>query len=331
MKILKEMLDFIIREMTDKQGGFYSALDAESEHVEGKFYRWEKKEVKKLLTDDEFQLFAAVYGLDRSPNFEGEYYAPQLNRSLQEIASSQKMKRADLEAKLLPIRQKLLAERSKRPRPLTDTKILTGWNGLMIRGFADAGRVLKDPRYVQAAEQAAEFILEKLTTEVGRLLRTYGNKEAKLNAYLVDYAFLIDGLIGLHQATKSQRWLKEADRLMQLELKLFWDKQNGGFFFTSEDHESLLARSKNPLDGARPSGNSVSAQNLLYLGQTLPNDEYLKYAEKTVHSVSGMLAASPAAATRMAVAVGQLRKLGKLPVTSPPPPKEKEPPKQEKP
>ena len=321
-QILREMLDFVIREMTDEQGGFYSALDAESEHVEGKFYRWEKKEVEKLLSDDEFKLFAAVYGLDRSPNFEEEYYAPQLNQPMKELASSQEMKRSELEAKLLPIRKKLLAQRSKRPRPLTDTKILTGWNGLMIRGFADAGRILKEPRYVQAAEQAADFVLQKLATKEGRLLRTYGNKEAKLNAYLVDYAFLIDGLIGLHQATKSQRWLKEADRLMQLELKLFWDKKNGGFFFTSEDHESLLARSKNPLDGARPSGNSVSAQNLLYLGKTLKNDDYLQHAEKTVRSVSGMLAASPAAATRMAVAVGQLRELGRLPVTSPPAPKE---------
>jgi uncharacterized protein YyaL (SSP411 family) len=330
-QLLREMLDFVIREMTDEQGGFYSALDAESEHIEGKFYRWEKKEVEKLLSDDEFQLFAAVYGLDRSPNFEGEYYAPQLNRSLQEIASSRKMKRTVLEAKLLPIRQKLLAHRSKRPRPLTDTKILTGWNGLMIRGFADAGRILNEPRYVQAAERAADFVLQKLATEEGRLLRTYGNKEAKLNAYVVDYAFLIDGLIGLHKATKSQRWLTEADRLMQLELKLFWDKQNGGFFFTSEDHESLLARSKNPLDGARPSGNSVSAQNLLYLGKTLQKEEYLKYAEKTVHSVSGMLAAAPSAATRMAIVVGQLRELGKLPVSSPPPPKEDKPPEKEKP
>ncbi len=321
-QILREMLDFVIREMTDEQGGFYSALDAESEHVEGKFYRWEKKEVEKLLSDDEFKLFAAVYGLDRSPNFEEEYYAPQLNQPMKELASSQEMKRSELEAKLLPIRKKLLVQRSKRPRPLTDTKILTGWNGLMIRGFADAGRILKEPRYVEAAEEAADFVLQKLTTKEGRLLRTYGNKEAKLNAYLVDYAFLIDGLIGLHQATKSQRWLKEADRLMQLELKLFWDKKNGGFFFTSEDHESLLARSKNPLDGARPSGNSVSAQNLLYLGKTLKNDDYLQHAEKTVRSVSGMLAASPAAATRMAVAVGQLRELGRLPVISPPAPKE---------
>jgi uncharacterized protein YyaL (SSP411 family) len=148
---------------------------------------------------------------------------------------------------------------------------------------------------------------------------------------VVDYAFLIDGLIGIHEATKSQRWLTEADRLMQLELKLFWDKQNGGFFFTSEDHESLLARSKNPLDGARPSGNSVSAQNLLYLGKTLQKEEYLQYAEKTVHSVSGMLASAPSAATRMAIVVGQLRELGKLPVSSPPPPKEDQPPEKEKP
>ena len=315
-QILREMLDFVLREMTDEKGGFYSALDADSENVEGKFYRWEKKEVQELLSASEFQLFAGVYGLDRSPNFEKEYYAPQLNQSVQENATRLKLQRSELEAKLVPIRQKLLKQRSGRPRPLTDTKILTGWNGLMIRGFADAGRLLNEPRYVQAAERSADFILQNLTNNERRLLRTYGDNEAKLNAYLADYAFLIDGLIGLHQATRSERWLKEADRLMQLQLKLFWDKQRGGFFFTSEDHESLLARSKNPMDGARPAGNSVSAQNLVYLGKTLKNDVYLKHAEKTVQSVSGMLAAAPSSATRMAIAVGELRSMGKL-VASP--------------
>ncbi|MFP6619274.1 MAG: thioredoxin domain-containing protein, partial [Pirellulaceae bacterium] len=328
-RILREMLDFVLREMTDPEGGFYSALDAESEDIEGKFYRWEKEEVEKLLSKEEFKIFAVVYGLDRSPNFEEEYYAPQLSRSMLELAGEQGIKPAELEAKLLPIRRKLLAHRDKRPRPLTDTKILTGWNGLMIRGFADAGRILKEPRYIQAAERAANFVLEKLTHKKGRLLRTYGNKEAKFNAYLVDYAFLVDGLLGLHEATGAERWLQQADRLMQLQLKLFWDDQRGGFFFTSEDHESLLARSKNPLDGARPSGNSVSAQNLIYLGKVLKNEEYLDHAEKTVRSISGMLAAAPAAATRMTVAVGQLRALGRLKVVSPPPP-EKIPPEEKK-
>lgn len=328
-QILREMLDFVIREMTDEEGGFYSALDAESEDVEGKFYRWEKEEVEKLLSKEEFKIFSGVYGLDGSPNFEKEYYAPQLSRSMQELAEEQGIKPAELEAKLLPARRKLLAHRDKRPRPLTDTKILTGWNGLMIRGFADAGRILKEPRYIQAAERAANFVLEKLTHQKGRLLRTYGNKEAKFNAYLVDYAFLVDGLLGLHEATGEKRWLQQADQLMQLQLKLFWDAERGGFFFTSEDHESLLARSKNPLDGARPSGNSVSTQNLIYLGTALKNEKYLDHAEKTVQSISGMLAAAPAAATRMTVAVGQLRSLGRLKVVSPPPP-EKTPPEEKK-
>ena len=321
-QVVREMLDFVLREMTDKEGGFYSALDAESESIEGKFYRWEKQEVEKLLSPEEYKIFAGIYGLDRTPNFEGEYYAPQLAQSMQDLAGLQKMKRAELEAKLLPIRQKLLASRSRRPRPLTDTKILTGWNGLMIRGFADAGRILDEPRYVQAAERAAAFVLDKLSNEKGRLLRTYGDQEAKFNAYLVDYAFLVDGLLGLHQATGAERWLQHADRLMKLQLELFWDDQRDGFFFTSEDHESLLARTKNPLDGARPSGNSVSAQNLIYLGKSLKQDDYLERAERTVRSVSGMLAAAPAAATRMSIAVSELRKMGRLKPVTPQPPAE---------
>ena len=305
-RVVVEMLDFVIREMRDEQGGFYSALDAESENEEGKFYRWEKAEVEKVLSKEEFKLFAPNYQLNGSPNFEEDYYALQFDVPLRETAEKQKIDESKLDAKLAPIRKKLLAERDKRKRPLTDTKILTSWNGLMIRGFADAGRGLNEPRFVEAAKEAANFVLKELRTEEGRLLRTYGQGEAKLNAYLNDYAFLVDGLIALYQATDDKQWLKHAEELTEKELELFWDEDRGGFFFTSDDHESLLARSKNPYDGAQPSGNSVSAQNLIYLAKELDRPEYREKAEKTIRSVSTLLTRAPAAAPRMMIAVSDL-------------------------
>ncbi len=305
-RIVQEMLDFVLDEMTDPQGGFYSALDAESEHEEGKFYRWEKAEIEKLLSEDEFELMAFAYGLNGAPNFEEKYYAPQFERPVAELAAEKKVTADELDAQLKPIRKKLFDARSKRPRPLTDTKILTSWNGLMIRGFADAGRGLKIERYTEAAQRAADFTLANLRTGDGRLLRTYGQNKAKLNAYLNDYAFLVDGLIALHRATGDDKWLTAAADLTAKQIELFWDEDNGGFFFTSKDHEELLARGKTPYDGAEPSGNSVSAENLIYLASKLDKPEYLERAEKTIRSVGGLLQRAPAAAPRMMTAVSAL-------------------------
>ncbi|MBP89409.1 MAG: thioredoxin domain-containing protein [Planctomycetaceae bacterium] len=306
-RVVDEMLTFVQREMTDEGGAFYSALDAESEDEEGKFYRWEKEEVEKLLEADEYELFAKIYGLDEAPNFEEEYYAPQLGQSMATLAESLKLSEAELEEKLGPIRDKLLTTRNKRERPLTDTKILTSWNGLMIRGFADAGRALKNEAYVQAAARAADFVLSKLRSEDGRLLRTYGEGEAKLNAYLDDYAFLVDGLIALHKATGDEKWLTAADEVTVKQLELFWDEKEGGFFFTSGDHESLLARGRDPVDGVEPSGNSVSADNLVYLAKALDRDEYLDKAKQAIDSVSGLLSQAPSAVPRMAIAFAAWR------------------------
>ena len=302
-RVLVEMLEFVLREMTSPEGAFYSALDADSEGEEGKFYRWTKEEIVAVLTEAEFELFAAVYGLDQAPNFEGEFYAPQLSMSLSELGTRRNLTAEQLDGQLQAIRSKLLAVRDKRVRPLTDTKVLTGWNGLMIRGLADAGRVLQEERYVAAAQRATEFVLAKLRTSAGRLLRTYGQGKAQLNAYLDDYAFLIDGLIGVYLASREDRWLQIADSLMQGQLAHFWDEANGGFFFTSDDHESLLARGKNPADSARPSGNSVSAQNLVFLGTRLGNSDYLVKARATIQAVSGVLDGSPDVAPRMVLAL----------------------------
>ena len=305
-QVVEEMLAFITREMTGEHGGFYSALDADSEGEEGRFYRWEKKQLEEQLSAVDYSLFARIYGINDEPNFEEEYYVPMLSETRAELLPKYEMSRQQLEAKLLPIRQQLFTRRAERVRPLTDDKILTSWNGLMIRGFADAGRILEKPGYLETAEKAARFVLEQLSDQEGRLLRTFRGGEAKLNAYLVDYAFLVEGLLSLHRATGKKEWLDEADRLMKIQLELYWDDTNSGFFFTSNDHESLLARGKNPVDGAQPSGNSVSVQNLLTLAHELENEEYLERADRTIRSVSGILSNSPSASPRMVIAVGQL-------------------------
>jgi uncharacterized protein YyaL (SSP411 family) len=301
-----ELCDFVLREMTDAGGGFYAALDAESEHEEGKFYRWDKSEIEKTLTPEEFTLFAFCYGLDGDPNFEEKYYAPQLPRPLAELAKQKKLTEDELEAKLVSIRRKLLDVRSERPRPLTDTKVLTADNGLMIGGLADSGSILKEQRYIAAASRAADFVLTKLRQPDGRLYRTYGGGQAKLNGYLNDYAFLADGLIRLYQATGDKRWLTEAEAITKKQIELFSDDTGGAFFFTSKDHEALLARTKELADNALPAGNSVTATNLIFLATELRKPEYLSRASKSVAATAAVLQNSPGAAPWMAAAIPAL-------------------------
>lgn len=309
-RVVEEMLMFVSREMTDPAGGFYAALDAETNAEEGQYYVWQKTELQKLLTAAEFELLADVYGLQGEPNFE-ERWTLVLRSPFREIATGRKVSTEQLAKQLAPIHAKLLATRSKRPRPLTDTKILTSWNGLMIRGFADAGRLLEKPEYIQPAVKSAEFVLKNLRTKDGRLLRTYGGGQAKLNAYLDDYAFFIDGLLALHQATGDARWLTIADELTIKQLELFWDSEAHGCFFTSKDHEALLARTKVPVDGALPSGNAVTASNLIYLGQALKKPDYLDKAEQTVNLFAAFMNQSPAAMPRMAVSLAALQEARK--------------------
>jgi uncharacterized protein YyaL (SSP411 family) len=213
------------------------------------------------------------------------------------------MTEEELEAKLVKVRKTLFDIRAKRPRPLTDTKILTADNGLMIGGLADAGRILKEPRYVDAASKAADFVLAKLRGEDGRLLRTYGGGQAKLNGYLNDYAFLADGLIRLYRASGERRWLDEADQLTQKQIELFADEAGSGFFFTSKDHEALLARTKELTDNALPAGNSVAATNLIFLATELKKPEYLQRASKTIAATAAVMQNSPGAAPWMATAI----------------------------
>ncbi len=295
---------FIDRTMTAPEGGFYSALDAETEAGEGAYYVWSRDEVKTMLgTSPGADAFMQVYGLKREPNFEGDRHVLLEPRSRADQAESLKLSPDDLERLLEPLRVKLLSAREKRPAPPCDDKILTAWNGLMIAAYADGYRVAKDERYRQAAEKASDFVLDKLREPSGRLLRTYRAGRAKLPAYLEDYAYLVRGLLRLHEAVGDARRLEQARALTDRMIADFADEQDGGFFFTADDHESLLARSKDPLDGALPSANGVAVLNLLALHRATGDPRYLDLAGKTLDAFSAFLAQNPSSMPTMLTAL----------------------------
>src|SRR5262245_12337489 len=298
-RVVDETIQFIRREMTSPQGGVYSALDADSDGKEGEFYVWTAEEIEKALGDKaDAMIFRAAYGVTGPATFEDRAYVLKLGRPLVDVAKEQKLTEEQLQSKLGALRTKLLAAREKRNRPFLDTKVLTAWNGQMIAGLAAAGQAFKEPEYTKAAVRAADFILANLRTKDGRLLRTYslkadGKPEAKLNAYLDDYAFLTHGLLALHDATGEARWLTEARAITDTMIKWHGEADRGGFFFTSSDHEKLFARPKDYHDGVQPSGNSVAARNLVRLWQKSGDESYRKLAEKTIKQFAGVLKANP--------------------------------------
>lgn len=293
---------FVARTMTAPEGGFYSALDAETEGEEGRSYVWTRDEVKTALGDDPAaNAFLQVYGLKRDPNFEKDRYVLLEPRPRAEQAKSLGLTPEALEAKLAPLRAKLLAVRDRRPAPLRDDKVLTSWNGLMIAAYADGFRVLKDPRYRAAAEKAADFLLTTLRTPDGRLLRTYRAGQAKLPAYLEDYAYLAHGLLRLHAATGDPKRLEQARALTDRMIDDFADDKAGGFFYTADGHESLIARPKDPADGVLPGGNSVAIRNLIALSAATKDPRYLDLAGKALDAFSARLAQAPASLPFMLV------------------------------
>lgn len=309
-RVVRETLDFIAREMTAPEGGFYSALDADSEGEEGKFYVWTAKEIDEALNDEAgSKLIKSVYGADGAANFESKYIILTLPKPLAEVAKEMKISEMDLEARLAPLKKKLLEVRGKRPRPFLDTKVLTAWNGQMIAGYAVAGQVFEEPKYKEAAARAADFILTKLRTPEGRLRRTYSaapdqKAEAKLNAYLDDYAFLVHGLLCLHDATGEKKWLDEARALTDVMVRFHTDKDAGGFFYTSSDHEKLFARAKDQYDGAQPSGNSVAVRNLVRLWIKTKDDSYHALAKKHLKAFVIQLKLEPTSMSTLASALG---------------------------
>jgi uncharacterized protein YyaL (SSP411 family) len=297
---------FIAQKMTAPDGGFFSALDAETKGEEGATYVWTKEEVKAALGEGvDVEAFAQVYGLAGEPQMEGGRFVLHQPRAFAEQAAGLKTTPDELEARLRPLRARLLEAREKRPAPLLDDKIITGWNGLMIAAYADGYRTLKVDTYRQAAEKASGFLLEKLRAPDGRLLRTYRQGKSKLPAYLEDYAFLVHGLLRLHHATGDARWLRESQNFTERMLADFEDREQGGFFFTANDHESLLARAKDPFDNALPSGNSIAILDLIELHRITGKPGYLEHAGKALDAFSTPLARVPMALPITLIALEQ--------------------------
>jgi uncharacterized protein YyaL (SSP411 family) len=294
----REILSYVLRDMTSKEGGFFSAEDADSEGVEGKFYLWSAEELRNVLTKDEYKLLSKLSDLRREGNFERSMNILALKASLEDAASVPNVPEEDLRIKLEEIRQKLYAIREKRVHPHKDDKILTDWNGLMIEALAKAAQVLDEPEYSRAAREAADFILSKMRQPDGRLLHRYRNGPG-IQANLDDYSFLVFGLIELYEAIFDSRYLQEAIDLNKIMIDHFWDQENGGLHFTPDDGEQLLARQKEIYDGAVPSGNSVAMLNLLRLSHLTVKYQYEELAEKIERAFSGHVIKQPSAYTML--------------------------------
>jgi uncharacterized protein YyaL (SSP411 family) len=280
-RVTGETGEWVVREMQAPEGGYYSTLDADSEGEEGKFYAWKLAQVRQLLSDTEYDVAARHYGLDQTPNFEGQWHL-YVARSLEDIGRELGMTPAAALDTLSAARAKLFAAREQRVRPGRDEKILTSWNGLMIKGMAVAGRRLGRADFIASAEQALAFVRDTLWVD-GRLLATYKDGKAHLMAYLDDYVFLADGVLALLEARWRDEDAQFAVALMDAVLAHFTAPE-GGFYFTSDDHEQLIQRPRPWMDEATPAGNGIAAQLLLRLGYLLGETRYLEAAEATLRA-----------------------------------------------
>ncbi|PWB47142.1 MAG: hypothetical protein C3F12_03920 [Candidatus Methylomirabilota bacterium] len=300
--IAADALDYILREMTAPEGGFFSATDADSEGEEGKFYVWTPAEIEAVLDGEEARVFCTYYDITESGNWEGKSI-PNVRRTAAQVATKCGMSVEGLHAALGRARCRLYGARRQRVPPGLDDKILTAWNGLMISAMAEGSRILSERRYLDAAVRAADFLLRTLVGQDGRLLRTYRSGVAHLNAYLEDYACLCEGLIDLYEAGSETRYLREAGRLADRLLVDFVDEASGAFCTTSRDHESLILRHREGTDGAVPSGNAVAASALARLSFQLARNDLRRAAERGIAAYGKQIALYPHAfAKSLAVA-----------------------------
>ncbi len=290
-RIATETLDYVRREMTDENGAFYSTQDADSEGEEGKFFVWSPPEVEALLGTEDAGLFCRYFDISAEGNFEGLNIL-HVDTGVDAVAALCKVDSSRLIEVIERGRKLLFAAREKRIKPARDEKILTAWNGLMMRSFAEASRVLARDDYRDVAVKNAEFILANLRRD-GRLLRTCKAGESKLNGYLEDYAYLADGLLSLYEATFDARWFTEARALVEIMIDQFWDEEAAGFYFTGRDHEALISRPKDFYDNAIPAGNSVAIHVLLRLAMFTSETRYHEMAERSLRQLKDVVLRAP--------------------------------------
>jgi uncharacterized protein YyaL (SSP411 family) len=297
-RVAEEVLNYVIREMKSPEGGFYSTQDADSEGEEGKFYVWSRDQIKEMLGKEKGTPFCAYYGVTPQGNFEGEASVLNIASTIEKISELYGISIPELEEVLEEGRKNLYAEREKRIRPGRDEKIMTSWNGLMISSFVDGFKVTENEKYLEEAKKAARFILEEMRKD-GHLMRVFHQGKSKVKGYSEDYAFFIQTLIDLYEATFEIDWLKEADDLNRRMIHQFWDERNGGFFFTGKENEPLIARSKNPYDNVIPSSNSVALFNLIRLGYLTGEETLKQKAEQIIHLFYKFLSEHPSGFTHM--------------------------------
>lgn len=313
----REIFEYLLRDMAYSEGGFYSAEDADSpslenpkEKKEGAFYLWSRDEIISILGKEKADIFSYYFGIEANGNApvdpQGEFRGKNIlyiAHSLEETARHFKKSTIEVKKIIEAAKENLFSARSKRPRPHLDDKILVDWNGLMISALSFGSRVLNEPRYREAAEDAAQFILKNLIREDGRLLHRYREGESAIVGTIEDYTFFIHGLIDLYEATFNPDYLKEAKRLVSDMLAFFWDETNGGFFFTAVDAEKLLIRQKEIYDGAIPSGNSIAALDLIRLGRLTMVKEFESKAEALFESFSNEIIQAPNAYPQILIAL----------------------------
>ena len=298
----EETLGYVLREMTDPSGAFYSTQDADSEGEEGKFYVWSRAEIDAVLGPADARVFAAVYDVTPPGNWEG-HSIPHRPKPWDVAARFLQTSVPDLRRRCRELADRLYEERAKRVWPGRDEKILTAWNGLMIAAFAQAGAAFREARYTDAARRAADFVLTRLRKPDGQLYRTTAvGSSAKLDAYLEDYAYLIDALVSLYQATFEPRWVVEAVQLADLMAADFADPA-GGFYYTAAGHEPLITRTKDSYDGSTPSGNAMAVTALLRLAALTGRADLREAAERALRTFARLMENSPGAAGQMLLAL----------------------------
>ena len=294
----REICTYVLRDMTAPEGGFYSAEDADSEGKEGLYYVWKPEEIIELLGKEEGERFCNFYNVQPGGNFEEGFSIPHITLGTEIFAKHANMDPSELEKLLDESRKRLFQVREKRIHPLKDDKIITSWNGMMIAALAKAYQALKEPAYIAAASNAADFIMDKLRAPDGALIRRYREGEAAHAGFADDYAFLVWGLIELYEATFQVRFLKQAVVLNDRMLELFWDDSGKGFFFTGKENERLIAQTKELYDGAVPSCNSLGVLNLMRLARMTGRVDLEQKADEAIKAFSSELAEAPMAHTQ---------------------------------
>ncbi len=307
-RIVRETAAWLEREMTAPEGAFWSAIDAETHGHEGAFYVWSREELQEALGEEDFTFLAPLLGFDGAPFFEGSHYVLHLPERLEEVAARRRMAVDELLREVDAGRRKLFAARALRERPATDDKVLTDWNGTVINGLAVAGRLLGDPALVAQASRAADFILGTLRPEGGTLLHAWRGGQGKIAAYLADYAFLVRGLLALHQATGEARWLEAASELTGEQIRRLRDPIGG--FFTAAESPDLLFRSKDVFDGAMPAANAVAVLNLIDLAARTGELGWRKQARASLSAFAELVQNHPEGVRMLALAVRRYHETG---------------------